>query len=561
MAKNVAWKLGSSQNLIMLHLMQSFIFLICFLLSSSLLPHHPFIRSSRSNKDLIEKSSLTLFHAQLTSRQDMKIPIDISNLVISSETASTSLEKAMSNTSSSISADEMDPWNFGDIFRQCAPYIAMHRNSIVVIHISSHVFKHRIIFDSVIDDISILHLLGVNIVIVAGVRQQLDEKLHSAGVHPTYNNGIRISDSQTMQFLKEVSGSARFEIESSLARGYRGRPGQSGINVVSGNFFYSAKPYGVRDGVDYQLTGDVRKIEVDNIKKRLEFGDVVLLTSLGYSPSGEVFNCQSECLAAECAAGLNAAKIIYLTRGEVMYDITDGKQTTVQNLRLTQAMALVEKLSKTASGHNLEEYRLILERSVYALNSGVKRAHFITPMRGSLLKELYTRDGAGMLISRDVYEGIRPAQPSDLRAIEDLIAPLVSQGILVKRTRDQLEKELPNTYLLARDGTTLALGMIKAYGDYAEIGCLAVDPKYRKAGRGETMLAFLERQAVLKGISKVFVLSTHTMQWFEERGFEMSDPSLLPPARGYNTTRASKVYIKHLSSERDIDAEELLWNV
>lgn len=559
MAENVIWKLTSSQHVSIRHIF-SFLIFVSLIIYNSAYIHQSKVRFS-SHGILLVKEKYFHRYSQALSLKDVKRPIDISNLVISSEMSTTTFEKAMSNSTSFISADELDVWKFGDIFRQCAPYIAMHRNSIVVIHLSSHVFKHRIVFDSVMDDISILHLLGVNVVIVTGVRHQLDEKLLGAGIYPSYHNGVRISDHQTMQFLKEVSGSARFEIESSLARGYRGRPGQSGINVVSGNFFYSAKPYGVRDGVDYQLTGDVRKIEVENIKKRLEFGDVVLLTSLGYSPSGEVFNCQSESLAAECAAGVNAAKIIFLTRGEVMYDITDGKQTIVQNLRLTQAMALVEKLSKNVSGNNLEEYRLMLERSVYALNGGVKRAHFIAPMRGSLLKELYTRDGAGMLISRDVYEGIRPAQPSDLRAIEEIIEPLVAQGILVKRTRDQLEKELPNTYLLARDGTTLAIGMIKSFGDYAEIGCLAVDPKYRKAGRGETILAFLERQALLKGISKVFVLSTHTMQWFEERGFELSDPSLLPPSRGYNTTRASKVYIKHLSSERDIDAEELLWNV
>lgn len=195
------------------------------------------------------------------------------------------------------------------------------------------------------------------------------------------------------------------------------------------------------------------------------------------------------------------------------------------------------------------------------MNGGVRRAHLIAPTQGALLKELYTRDGAGMLISRDVYEGIRPAQPSDLRSIETIIEPLVVQGILINRTRDQLEKELPYTFLLTRDGTTLGLGMLKPFDDHAEICCLAVDPKYRRHGRGETMLAYLERRALMMGLSRLFVLSTHTMQWFEERGFILSDPSLLPPQRGYNQTRASKVYIKQINSARDIDAEEVLWNV
>ena len=184
--------------------------------------------------------------------------------------------------------DDLNTLEFGSIFRQCAPYIAMHRGSTMVVHLGGQALNEREDFDAIIDDLSILHLLGVQLVLVAGVRKQLDEKLLAVGKVPQYHDGMRVSDEETMKYLKETSGSARFEIESSLARGFRGRPGQSGISVVSGNFFYSAKPLGVRDGVDFKLTGEVRRIEVENLKKRLEAGDVVMLTSVGYSPSGEV---------------------------------------------------------------------------------------------------------------------------------------------------------------------------------------------------------------------------------------------------------------------------------
>ena len=243
-------------------------------------------------------------------------------------------------TSTGISADDLDTTNFGAIFRQCAPYIAMHSGCTMVIHLGGQVMQNRENFESVLDDISILHLLGVRLVLVAGVRLELDNKLLEAGKIPYYHDGMRITDQETMQYLKETSGSARFEIESSLARGFRGRPGQSGINVVSGNFFYSAKPLGVRDGVDYKLTGEVRRIEVDNLNKRLEAGDIVLLTSVGYCPSGEVFNVPSDSLAAECAAKLKAAKIIYMTDGEQMVDTRTGKH--IQSLRLVQAVSLLD---------------------------------------------------------------------------------------------------------------------------------------------------------------------------------------------------------------------------
>ena len=534
------------------------------------------------------------------------------------------------NTSNEYFKVETDA-GFASIFRQCAPYIAQHRGSIMVIHIPGHLHQNRVAFDSIMDDISILHLLGVQIVLIAGVRYQLDERLKSAGLTTNFFNSMRVTDDRIMSYLKEASGSVRFDIESSLARGFRGKPGNSGINVVSGNYFYSAKPLGVRDGIDFKLTGEVRKIEVDNIKKRLEGGDVIMLTSLGYSPSGEVFNVPSESLAAECAANLKATKIIYLTEGESLLDNRSLK--LVQSMRLAQAINLLQKygivnnndynkfesesrmsdensankfseecittinnLSKQDGLHtpykrrrkfatkksmtndtvipsnspaisfnstsSAAEYVQLVARSVHALLGGVRRAHLVAAASGNLLKELYTRDGAGVLISRDVYEGIRQAQASDVRSVEEIIKPLEAEGILVPRSRDQLEKDMQDCFLVTRDGTTLACGMLKRYGDtHAEICCLAVNPAYRREGRGETLLAYLERRALLMGITHIFVLSTRTMQWFEERGFLASDPELLPPTRSYNATRGSKVYIKKLSTQRDVDAEELLWNM
>ena len=201
-------------------------------------------------------------------------------------------------------------------------------------------------------------------------------------------------------------------------------------------------------------------------------------------------------------------------------------------------------------------------RCIHALNGGVRRAHLVPATHGAILKELFTCDGSGTLISKDIYEGIRQAGPSDVLAVEEIIRPLEDEGILVPRSRKQLEMEMPNTFLLIRDTHSVACGMLKIYGDkHAEIACLAVNPKYRRGGRGETLLNYLERRALILGMEYVFVLSTRTMQWFEERGFVECDPSMLPPARTYNKDRGSKVYMKKLHSQRDLDAQQLLWNI
>ena len=196
------------------------------------------------------------------------------------------------------------------------------------------------------------------------------------------------------------------------------------------------------------------------------------------------------------------------------------------------------------------------------LSRGVKRAHLIPPSKGTLLKELYTRDGAGMLINRDVYEGIRQATVEDVRGVEAIIRPLEEAGILVHRSRKQLEADMQHCFVLTIDSAVLACAMLRRYSEtHAEISMLAVHPSNRKAGRGEKMLAYLERRCLLMGITHVFILSTRTMQWFEERGFQAADPSSLPPAREYNTSRASKVYMKTLGTQRDVDQEEVLWNI
>lgn len=201
-------------------------------------------------------------------------------------------------------------------------------------------------------------------------------------------------------------------------------------------------------------------------------------------------------------------------------------------------------------------------RCVYALEEGVTRGHLVPPIAGSLLQELFTRDGAGVLISRDVYEGIRPAADADITSILEIIKPLEAEGVLVSRNRQMLEKELSCCHVLARDGSVLACAMLIPYSDaMAEVACLAVHPSFRREGRGELLLTYLERVALKQGIRTLFVLSTRTMQWFEERGFQLADPSSLPATRNYNKERASKVYTKQLGSERDVTAEELLWNV
>jgi len=250
----------------------------------------------------------------------------------------------------------LDLTKFSTIFRHSAPYIAMHRGSVMVIHLPSCTLSDNEAFEGVMDDIAILHLLGIKLVLVVGVRGRLDKRLLDAGIVPSYSHGMRVTDQYALQLLKEESGKARFEIESALARGFRGMTNRSGIDVVSGNFFYGAKPLGVRGGVDFKLTGEVRRIEDENIRRRLDGNDVVLLTSVGCSASGEVFSVPSESLAAECAAKLKAAKLIFITSGEMLVDSRRSDLAQIQSLRLNQSRALLDQWGINPGQYNYMEH-------------------------------------------------------------------------------------------------------------------------------------------------------------------------------------------------------------
>lgn len=353
-------------------------------------------------------------------------------------------------------------------------------------------------------------------------------------------------------------------------------------NVVSGNF-YSAQPFGVVDGIDYCWTGFPRKVETNRIHQVHETNDIVLLTSLGVSPSGEIFNVNSEFLAATVAGSIGASKIIYFNvHGTSFQHKMTGKP--VQNLRVSDAknllahyktrihpkgFALVDldgdspQQSETLRTPGSMETLIKVGYSMVALEKGVKRAHILAPENGALVQELYTRDGCGTLISRDLYEGIRRGDVNDVSGIYDLIEPLVRMGTLVERPKSQLEKDIRSYYVYTRDGLIVATGQLKRYeGGFAEIGCMVVSKDYRRGGRGDAMLGYLERLSLQCGAKKVFVLSTQTMEWFVERGFREVPVESLPPSRQalYNKKRKSKIYMKEIDGDRDLDAAELWWS-
>lgn len=427
-------------------------------------------------------------------------------------------------------------------FRNAAPYINAHRGRIFVIAFGGEAVADRR-FPNLVHDLALLHSLGVRLVIVHGARPQVETRLKTNGAELRYHGGLRVTDAKALAAVKEAVGCVRVEIEALLSMGLTNTP-MSGmrLRVASGNFV-TARPLGVREGIDFAYTGEVRKIDADGIYQQLQQGNIVLLSPLGFSPTGEVFNLSVTDVATMTAISLPADKLIFLTDDPGLR----GGRGPVRQMNLAEAQGLLSGRRRLSA-----EHRRDIEAAVNACLGKVRRVHLVSHhVDGALLKELYTRDGIGTLITAETYEGLRGASIDDVGGILELIAPLEESGVLVRRSREQLELEIACFYLIERDGAIISCAALHPLPDesFGEIACLAVHPHYRKEGRGEMLLSYLEQKALGLGLKHLFVLTTRTAHWFLERGFREGDIKALPVKRRelYNFQRNSKVFLKDIA--------------
>jgi amino-acid N-acetyltransferase len=425
-------------------------------------------------------------------------------------------------------------------FRQAGPYINAHRGRTAVVCFGGEALAEG--FDELIHDIALLHSLGLKLVLVHGARPQIDKRLAGAGLAPHYADGLRVTDAQTLPLVEEAIGRLRLTIEARLSMGLANSPMHGArLRVVSGNFV-TARPLGVRDGVDYCFTGEVRRIDGAAIRAWLDDRALVLLSPLGYSPTGEVFNLSAEEVAAATAAALRADKLLLLYEGDDLHD---------RNGRLVRELGPVEAerlLAETPPERDMHRH---LALALRICRAGVRRVHLIRRTEsGGLLLELYTRDGVGTMLNADSYDELRGAGIDDVGGILALIQPLEEAGILVRRSRELLEIEIERFQVLERDGAIIGCAALYPFPEerVGELACLAVAEGYRNGGRADLLLRRIEYQARGQGLERLFVLTTRTAHWFQERGFRSAAINELPVARQalYNWQRASKVFVKHL---------------
>ncbi len=438
------------------------------------------------------------------------------------------------------------PW-----FRSVAPYIHKFRNQTFVVGIAGEAIAAGKL-QSLAQDLAMIQSMGVKIVLVHGFRPQVAEQLQAKGHAPRYSHGIRITDEVALDCAQEAAGQLRYEIEAAFSQGLPNTPmADSTVRVISGNFI-TARPVGIVDGVDFQHSGVVRKVDSVGITKTLEMGAMVLLSPFGFSPTGEAFNLAMEEVATSVAMALQADKLIFLTEVPGIRMNPQEPLGEDNPIDTELPLAAAERLLKDLPAANQpSDVAFYLQHCVKACKNGVERSHIIPyAVDGAILLEVYVHDGIGTMVVDEKLEELREASPDDVGGILQLIEPFEKDGTLVKRSRTEIERDVGNYTILEHDGVIFACAALYPYPEArtAEMAALTVSPDVQGQGDGERVLKRVEQRAKASGLDSIFVLTTRTMHWFIKRGFVQVDPDWLPEARKrkYNWDRKSQVLVKKL---------------
>ena len=444
------------------------------------------------------------------------------------------------------------PHTFIPWFRAVAPYIHAYRGKTFVVGVAGELIAAGKL-NAFVQDLAILHAMGIKLVMVHGFRPQVDEQLAAKGHRSRYSHGIRITDAITLDCAQEAAGQLRFEIEAAFSQGLPNTPmANATVRVVSGNFL-TARPVGIVDGVDFMHSGVVRRVDAAAIRRAIDIGALVLLSPFGFSPTGEAFNLRMEEVATATAIALAADKLLFMTEiAGISEDATSPAASTETAIDTELALADAKRLLTALPAAALPtDAAFYLQHCVKACEGGVERSHILPfAVDGAILQEIFTPDGIGTMVVDEKLESLHEATADDVGGILQLIEPFERDGTLVRRERTEIERDIANYTVITHDGVIFGCAALYPYPEArtGEMAALTVSPEVQGQGDGERMLKRVEQRARAQGLDSIFVLTTRTMHWFIKRGFVVVDPDWLPDARKrkYNWDRRSQVLVKKL---------------
>jgi amino-acid N-acetyltransferase len=435
-----------------------------------------------------------------------------------------------------------------ETIRQTFSYINRFKGQLFVIKIGDALINHPL-FPMVIKDLVFLHQVGIRILIVPGARSRIDEVLSTFKIKSHSHNGIRISTEKAIPFIKMAATDVCNRVMTLLA--------ENNTYAVIGNWV-KARGIGVRDGVDYESSGLVEKLQVDIIRNTLEQGLIPIFPCIGWNAKGKPYNISSDELAFSLSREMAASKLFFITGSA---EVSAKKFTTPQGAVVGED-GIVNQMTVDEAGmfidlnadRKSEETVEMVALGYKACREGVQRVHIVDGrVEGMILKEIFTNQGLGTMIYANQLDNIRPMEYADIPEMLGIMQPLVEEGILVQRTAEDLEQKREDYVVYEVDGTIHGCGALHAFADKSgEIAAVAVDESYEKRSIGKKLVTFLIERAAGMKLKRIFVLTTQTSDWFAQMGFVEGAIEDLPEEKRkiYNTKRNSRILVYAVSKNR-----------
>ena len=449
------------------------------------------------------------------------------------------------NQSSVDTLDAAAQSSFIQNFRLSAKYINLFNQNIFVIALSGYIFNENQ-FEKIAQDINLLHSLNIKVILVYGARPQVESILIKNKIPVRLVKNMRVTSNAALKHVIEVNGAIRIKIEATLSTI---KSVSERMHLSSGNFL-TAMPVGIVDGIDMESTGKIRGVDVEAIKNKLNHHEIVIVSPIGYSPIGQIFNLSYEQTAANIAAAINADKLIYYVnangilneRGELIPELTSEKAHKL--------ISHIEEKPSPESAQNLsyDDFN-ILKSSVFAIKNKIKKVHLINRnIDGSLIEELFTEKGSGTILTEFALESFRKAIESDIKDIYRILFPLEKKKILIERDLTQIKGMINQFYILEHDKKFVGCVSLNSFKESLELASFSIEPKYQRLGFGKKLLKFCELEAKKLKYDEIFILTTQSEHWFAENGFKEKTKELMPPfkKKTYQSERNSKYLTKKL---------------
>jgi amino-acid N-acetyltransferase len=405
--------------------------------------------------------------------------------------------------------------------REILRYVPHYRDRIFVIALDGVVVEDEN-FRNLLLDIALLRSLSVRVLLVHGAAHQIRRLAEQLSVKPSDLEGTGVTDDATLQLALNAAYRVTHEILEGLS--------SADLRGACGNVLV-AHPAGILQGVDYQHTGRIDRVDTTLLKALLERDVVPVIPPIGCDGEGRSYRLNSDAVAVEVARAVQAVKLIYLTTAPGIQIGGPPEPQLIRHLSVAEAEVILRR-SRNELPRSLSSK---LEHGIRAAQGGVPRVHIIDGrVEEGLLAEVFSNEGIGTLIHANEYQSIRRAQRKDVRAIYALIQAGVANDELVRRSRSEIERQVDDFFVFEVDRNTVACAALHRYPEQsmAELACVCVDNRYENRGIGVKLIQYAEAQARAAGMARLFCLSTQAFHFFQTKGgFVPGNPEDLPPGR------------------------------